>query len=144
MPTRTKFAIGASLLVLAVAYLIYSGVQQSSMYYFTIEEFIATKEKLDDEGIRVAGRVAPGTVVKKMTHDGAELKFRIGDFKTGDDIGTTVPVQYVGVTPDMFKDEGGSDVIIEGKYRDGTLHAQKVLTQCPSKYEAEAESLPSS
>jgi hypothetical protein len=30
-------------------------------------------------------------------------------------------------------------VIIEGKYVEGTLHAQTIMTSCPSKYEAEAE-----
>ena len=142
MTTQAKFAVGATLLVSAVAYLMFTGVQQSSMYYFTIEEFIAKKESVGHDGVRVAGRVAPGSVNKKMTGAGAELACRIGDFKTGDDVGATVPVQYVGVTPDMFKDEGGSDVIIEGKYHDGILHAQKVLTQCPSKYEAKAEPAP--
>jgi cytochrome c-type biogenesis protein CcmE len=32
----------------------------------------------------------------------------------------------------------GRDVIIEGKYVDGTLQAQTIMTSCPSKYEAEA------
>ena len=48
-----------------------------------------------------------------------------------------MPVYFVGVTPDMFKSAGGSDVIVEGKYRDGIIHAQSVLTSCPSKYEPE-------
>ena len=29
----------------------------------------------------------------------------------------------------------GRDVIIDGEYKDGVLQAQKLLTQCPSKYE---------
>ena len=33
----------------------------------------------------------------------------------------------------------GGDVIVEGKYRDGMIHAQSVMTSCPSKYEAEAQ-----
>jgi cytochrome c-type biogenesis protein CcmE len=144
MAPKYKFLIAAGVIVGAVAYLMFTGVQQTSMYYFTIEEFLARKDGLGGEGIRVAGRVTHGSVDKKMTTSGAELNFRIGDFKSGDTVGETVAVHYIGVTPDMFKDEGGSDVIIEGKYHDGTLQAQKVLTQCPSKYEARAESMPSS
>jgi cytochrome c-type biogenesis protein CcmE len=30
----------------------------------------------------------------------------------------------------------GRDVIIEGRYVDGTLQAQQIMTSCPSKYEA--------
>jgi cytochrome c-type biogenesis protein CcmE len=29
----------------------------------------------------------------------------------------------------------GRDVIIEGRYENGTLHAQQIMTSCPSKYE---------
>jgi cytochrome c-type biogenesis protein CcmE len=61
----------------------------------------------------------------------------MGEFKSEGETGPGIDVYFVGVVPDMFKREGGSDVIVEGKYRDGTLYAQTVLTQCPSKYEAE-------
>jgi cytochrome c-type biogenesis protein CcmE len=139
MQTKTRFLIGSALLVAAVAYLMYSGVQQSSVYYLTIEEFLARKEALADEGIRIAGRVAMGSVDRRMTPDGEEINFRLGDFTGEAEMPETVPVHFVGVTPDMFKSEGGSDVIVEGKYRDGKIYAQSVLTSCPSKYEAEPE-----
>jgi cytochrome c-type biogenesis protein CcmE len=141
MNRKVRFLIASLLLVGAVAYLMYTGVKQSAVYYLTIDEFLAKKETLANEGIRVAGRVAPGSVTKKMTPAGEELNFRLGDFKTdgdGDGGPRSVPVYFVGITPDMFKAEGGSDVIVEGKYRNGVVHAQSVLTSCPSKYEAEA------
>jgi cytochrome c-type biogenesis protein CcmE len=144
MSTKKRFLVGAALLVAAVGYLMYAGVQQSAVYYLTIGEFLVKKEGLANEGIRVAGRVEEGSVTKKMTPAGAEITFRLGDFKS-DGAGSangdaTVPVHFVGITPDMFKEAGGSDVIVEGKYRDGTIHAHSVMTSCPSKYEAEASS----
>ena len=141
MNRKARFLVASLLLVGAVAYLMYTGVQKSAVYYLTIEEFLVKKETLVNEGIRVAGRVTPGSVTKKMTPAGEELNFRLGDFKTdGDGSGDakSVAVYFVGITPDMFKAEGGSDVIVEGKYRNGTVYAQSVLTSCPSKYEAEA------
>jgi cytochrome c-type biogenesis protein CcmE len=143
MNKKARFAIAAFLLAGAVGYLMYSGVRQAAVYYLTIDEFLAKKESLTNEGIRVAGRVEVGSVTKKMTPVGEELNFRLGDFhtdgaRTDGAAGATVPVHFIGVTPDMFKAAGGSDVIIEGKYRDGTLYAQSLLTSCPSKYEAEA------
>jgi cytochrome c-type biogenesis protein CcmE len=146
MNKKARFAIAAFLLAGAVVYLMYSGVRQSAVYYLTIDEFLVKKESLTNEGIRVAGRVEAGSVTKKMTPVGEELNFRLGDFHTDGTDGArtdgaaapTVPVHFIGVTPDMFKAAGGSDVIVEGKYRDGTLYAQSVLTSCPSKYEAEA------
>jgi cytochrome c-type biogenesis protein CcmE len=138
MNKKARFAIAAFLLAGAVGYLMYSGVRQTAVYYLTRDEFLAKKESLANEGIRVAGRVEVGSVTKKMTPAGAELNFRLGDFHSDGAAAPTVLVHFVGVTPDMFKAAGGSDVIVEGKYRDGTLYAQSVLTSCPSKYEAEA------
>jgi cytochrome c-type biogenesis protein CcmE len=141
MNRKGRFLLGAFLLAGAVAYLMYSGVSQTAVYYLTIDEFLQKKHTLANEGVRVAGRVQLGSVARKMTPAGEELNFRLGDFKSDGTERTdgTVPVHFVGVTPDMFKAAGGSDVIVEGKYRDGTLFAQSVLTSCPSKYEAEAE-----
>ena len=139
MNRKKRFALGAAILVGAVAYLMYTGVSQTSVYYLTIGEFLQKKHTLANEGVRVAGRVQVGSVTKKMTPGGEELNFRIGEFTGDGAAGDSVPVYFVGVTPDMFKADGGSDVIVEGKYRDGTLYAQAVLTSCPSKYEAEGQ-----
>ena len=139
MNRKARFAVAACLLTGAVGYLMYSGIQQTAVYYLTINEFLARKDTLANEGIRVAGRVEVGSVTRKMTSSGEELNFRMGDFKTDgmDASQGTVPVYFICVTPDMFKSDGGSDVIVEGKYRDGIIHAQSVLTSCPSKYEPE-------
>ena len=137
MNRKARFALAAFLLAGAVGYLMYTGVRQTAVYYLPIDEFLKKKETLANEGVRVAGRVEVGSVTKKMTPIGEELNFRIGDFHTDGNNGT-VPVHFVGITPDMFKAAGGCDVFVEGKYRNGTLYAQSVLTSCPSKYEAEA------
>jgi cytochrome c-type biogenesis protein CcmE len=133
-----KFLVGSIALAGAVAYLIYSGVQQSGVYYFKIDEFLAQQDSMIGEAVRVAGRVTPGSVTKKMTPNGEDLTFRMGDFVSEGEAKDTIKVHFIGITPDMFKQEGGSDVIVEGKYRDGMIHAQSVMTSCPSKYEAEA------
>jgi cytochrome c-type biogenesis protein CcmE len=133
-----KFGIGASLLVAAIGYLMYAGLQQSSTYYFTIEEFLPRKEELVGQGVRVAGRVAEGSLWKQTSAKGTEMKFTIGDFKGPEEaVGEVVPVAFTGIVPDMFAE--GRDVIIEGRYVDGTLRAQQIMTSCPSKYEAEAD-----
>src|SRR5262249_53754800 len=138
MNRKVRFLIAACGLVAAVGYLMYTGVRQTAVYYLTIEEFLVKKDTLANEGIRVAGRVEIGSVTKRMTPAGEELNFRLGDFHGDGDRHESVAVHFVGVAPDMFKTAGGSDVIVEGKYREGTIFAQSVLTSCPSKYEAEA------
>jgi cytochrome c-type biogenesis protein CcmE len=128
-----KFGVGACVLVAAIGYLMYAGLQQSSTYYFTIDEFLPRKQDLAGQGVRVAGRVASGSLVKQTSAKGTEMKFAIGEFKGGGEIGETLPVAFTGIVPDMFAE--GRDVIIEGRYLDGTLHAQQIMTSCPSKYE---------
>ena len=40
------------------------------------------------------------------------------------------------LVPDMFAE--GRDVIVEGHYADGIMHAKTIMTSCPSKYEPNA------
>ncbi len=128
-----KFGVGACLLVAAIGYLMYAGLQQSATYYFTIDEFLPRKQDLVGQGVRVAGRVAPGSLAKQTSAKGTEMSFAIGDFKGAGAAGETVRVTFTGIVPDMFAE--GRDVIIEGRYVDGTLRAQQIMTSCPSKYE---------
>ena len=135
MKRNRKFGVGALILISAIGYLVYAGVEQGSVYYFTIGEFLARKQAFADQGVRIAGRVAPGSVVKKTSAKGTELKFIIRDFEQVEEGNGSegLPVEYTGVLPDMFAEE--RDVIVEGKYVNGTLRAQSIMTSCPSKYE---------
>jgi cytochrome c-type biogenesis protein CcmE len=138
MKRNYKFGIGAVLLVSAIGYLMYAGVEQSSAYYFTIEEFLPRRDDVAGQGIRLAGRVAPGTLTRNTSAKGTELKFKVGDF-TDEEVAPseTVAVEYLGVVPDMFAE--GRDVIIEGTYTGGVVQAKSIMTSCPSKYEPEVE-----
>ncbi|MCO6429428.1 MAG: cytochrome c maturation protein CcmE [Deltaproteobacteria bacterium] len=86
--------------------------------------------------IRVAGRVADSAIDYK-TDPSAELKFSIVNPPTHQneplDPSGPVPVVYKGLRPDMFA--VGRDVIIDGDFQDGVLQANRLNTQCPSKYE---------
>ncbi|MFI5366193.1 MAG: cytochrome c maturation protein CcmE, partial [Candidatus Binatia bacterium] len=44
MNRKLRFLVAALLLVGAVAYLMYTGVRQTAVYYLTIEEFLTKKE----------------------------------------------------------------------------------------------------
>lgn len=140
MKRSVKFGIGAGLLAASIGYLMVAGLQTSSTYYFTLAEFLPRKDELAGQGVRVAGRVAEGSLRKQTTAKGTEMAFVIGDFEGPDRVPVqgAVAVAYTGVVPDMFGE--GRDVIVEGRYVDGTLQAQTVLTSCPSKYEPEIES----
>ena len=131
MDRNRRFIIGASIIVAAVAYLVYTGIRETSVYYLTIDELLSRREAVAGEGLRVAGRVGANSV--NWNAATLDLKFRLANFEDKDG----VPVAYNGVLPDMFAE--GRDVIVEGTYaNDGSFHARTLLTACPSKYEAEA------
>lgn len=133
MEKKHKFLIGALLIVGAVAYLIYTGVRETSVYYLTIEEFLPKREALANEGVRVAGRVQAGTLA--WDPKDLNLRFSLGHFKDG---GESLPVHYHGILPDMFAE--GRDVIVEGRYSpEGIFTANTIMTSCPSKYEPEVK-----
>ncbi|MCL5263740.1 MAG: cytochrome c maturation protein CcmE [Chloroflexi bacterium] len=122
---QRKFLIGGALVVLAIAYLVYSSLQGSTVYYMTPTEVKNQAQSLEGQVIRVGGTVVDGPV----NFDGKNmiLKFEVTDNTT------TFPVVYKGVVPDAFKP--GVDVVIEGKYTAaGVFEATSLLAKCPSKY----------
>ncbi len=83
--------------------------------------------------IRVAGRVSSDPI-RYAVEPGFELRFTVLDPGAKDLGAGVLPVVYRGVKPDMFAT--GRDVIMDGNFAGGELEATKLLTQCPSKYEA--------
>lgn len=130
MQRNRRFIVGATIIVAAVSYLVYTGIRETSVYYLTIDELLQRREAVAGEGLRVAGRVGASSM--KWNASTLDLQFRLTNFEDKDG----VPVSYNGVLPDMFAE--GRDVIVEGTYaRDGSFHARTLLTACPSKYKAE-------
>ena len=133
MLNQRRFIIGAVLIAAAVSYLVYAGIRTTSMYYFTMEEFLTQRSAHVGEDLRVKGWVRQGSV--KWDPRTNELAFELARQDGAD----PVPVAYKGVLPDMFAE--GREVVVEGRYAAGALGAKQIMTSCPSKYEpAKSES----
>jgi cytochrome c-type biogenesis protein CcmE len=144
MRIKPRFIIGAAIIVVAVAYLIVSGIRSTSEYYLTVAEAAARQTELAGQPIRVAGRVkADGIAWDSAT---LTLKFQIEQIPDAAADGDTA-IKKVAATavgffrvvcagqpkPDMFAP--GRDVIVEGRMdKAGLITATQVLTSCPSKY----------
>ena len=130
-----KFLIGAFLIVVAVGYLIYTGIQETKVYYFTMEEFLLKRETLANTDVRIAGRVQDGS----MQWDPAALNLNFVLTPVDETTAPSapgIPVHYQGIVPDMFAE--GRDVVVEGVYTpEQNLIASTIMTSCPSKYEPE-------
>ena len=117
---------GATLLILvAMGYLAYTGVEESKSYYVTIQELHGMDPSVYSKRLRVAGNVRPGSI--KRT--GTQVEFVLVEKDQ------SLPVVYNGTEapPDTFKDN--SQALAEGSFgRDGVFHAKQLQAKCASKY----------
>jgi len=120
-----KFGGATAVILMSLAYLAYTGVQQSKSYYVTIKELRTMDNSVYAKSLRVAGNVQPGSIRRTGTH----LEFMLIEQ------GNTLPVVYTGTEapPDTFKDD--SQALAEGHFgRDGVFHASQIQAKCASKY----------
>jgi len=120
-----RFGIAVAVIVVAMGYLAWTGVQQSKSYYVTIKELQSMNSGRYSKRLRVAGNVVPGSIKRAGTR--VEFSLKENDL--------TLPVVYNGTEapPDTFKDD--SQAMAEGEYgRDGVFHAKQLQAKCASKY----------
>ncbi len=123
------------MIVCALAYLAFTGIQESKSYYVTIKELQGMGSQSHAKRLRVAGTVVPGSIRRQGT--GADFEL--------DENGLRLPIAYRGVEPppDTFKDS--SQALAEGTYgTDGVFHAQQIQAKCASKYAPATNGTPAS
>lgn len=130
MSTRIRFTIGISIIITTVAFLIFTAVDQTRMYMVTVSEYLEADQAFADSTVRVAGRVAPGSI--EWDQQKLRLNFTLDDMEQDQ----SIEVSYEGILPDMFAEE--RDVVVEGPYAGAqAFEADTIITSCPSKYEPE-------
>ena len=120
-----KFGSVTVLILLSLAYLAYTGVQDSKSYYVTIKELKGLGKEAYAKRLRVAGNVVPGSIKRSGTRVDFLLKEQ----------DLTLPVSYTGTEapPDTFKDD--SQALADGRFgTDGVFHAKQLQAKCASKY----------
>jgi len=129
MSNSLRLTLVSLLVVASVGWLIVTEVKHTGMQYMTVTELARLDRAPKADGFRLDGTVAPGSVVYDQKIP--KLRFKMTDGKE------KIAVVYDGLMPDAFAD--GREVVVEGAYRheDRALHATKLVTKCPSKYEAE-------
>jgi len=112
-------------ILLALGYLAYTGVQESKSYYVTIKELHAMGDSAYTKRLRVAGNVQPGSIKRS----GINMSFVLVE---NDQV---LNVLYTGTEPppDTFKDN--AQALAEGSFnRDGVFQAKQIQAKCASKY----------
>jgi len=124
---RSKFIVGAVIMLGVLTWLGISGYQESKSYYFTLPELRAQGEEAHSLRLRVAGSVAPGSIRRQQ----GRVLFTL--YQQDD----RLAVVYTGTEPlpDTLVDD--AEAVVTGRYgRDNVFVAEQVQAKCASKYEA--------
>ena len=120
-----KFGSAITVILVALAYLAYTGVEESKSYYVTIKELRGMGDSAYTKRLRVAGNVQPGSIHRS----GTSVNFVLVENDQ------TLNVIYNGTEPppDTFKDD--AQALAEGKFgHDGVFYAKQIQAKCASKY----------
>ncbi len=129
---KTRFYAGGVVIVLAIGWLIFNGIQSGGNYYLTLDELAAKEATLGDRGVRVNAIVDKDSV--HYDSRAISLSFDLLDPESG----ARRTVVYNEPMPDLFMKS--ESVIVEGMVgANGTLEAHTILVKCPSKYEEAQE-----
>ncbi|MBI2615281.1 MAG: cytochrome c maturation protein CcmE [Gemmatimonadetes bacterium] len=130
MNARTRFFIGAALVVGTVGYLMASGIKDTGVYFLTPAELaarVSADPSFYNVGVKMGARVVTGSIQRDVASQ--TITFQATDGQQ------TYPVVYRGLAPDTFTDD--VDVVVEGRLMpDGTFRATTLLAKCGSRYEA--------
>jgi cytochrome c-type biogenesis protein CcmE len=122
LPRSSVKWLGLGVVVAAcVGYLVVSATGSNAEYYQTVAELRSSPGSGD---VRVLGTVQNDVV---RSDGGLHVRF------TAADAGQTMPVDYQGTVPDIFKP--GIQVVVDGHMGpDGVFHARTLEAKCPSKF----------
>jgi cytochrome c-type biogenesis protein CcmE len=117
-----RWGLVIAVIAACVGYLVYSASGAASEYYLTVSELRSQQPTTGD--VRVAGVVQNDI---QRSDGGLHVRF------TEKDGTASVPVDYTGALPDIFKP--GITVVADGRLgADGVFHARAVLAKCPSRF----------
>ena len=118
---RMAIALGVVAVVGAATALVLNAFQSNLVFFYTPTQ-IAAKEAPSGRTFRLGGLVVEGSVKR----DGVKVNFEVTD------TAKTVPVQFSGILPDLFKE--GKGVVAQGQLENGVFQAKEVLAKHDENY----------
>ena len=126
---RWKYVIAGLVVLGALAGLIYSGVRDSMVYFYTPSEVSQQQAQLRGKALRVGGMVVHGSI--RWDPQTLLLTFQLTDGRG------TVPVRHTGTAPDLFKE--GAGAVVEGTWTpDGYVRASTIMAKHSEEYKPPA------
>ena len=127
MKPRTERALWilAALAGLGVAAALVMSAFRSNLVFFVTPTQVAETNLPRDRAFRLGGLVEAGSVAREK--DGLTVHFRVTD------TAKAIPVVYVGILPDLFRE--GKGVVAQGRLGpDGIFKASEVLAKHDENY----------
>ncbi|MEI7514788.1 MAG: cytochrome c maturation protein CcmE [Betaproteobacteria bacterium] len=118
---RMAIALGIVAVVGAATALVLNAFQSNLVFFYTPTQ-IDAKEVPNGRTFRLGGLVVTGSVKR----DGVNVRFEVTD------TAKTVPVQFAGILPDLFKE--GKGVVAQGQLENGVFQAKEVLAKHDENY----------
>jgi cytochrome c-type biogenesis protein CcmE len=115
-----KYGIAGGIVLAALVGLVYFGVRDSVVYFYTPTELSEQKSDVRGKALRVGGMVQDGSI--RWDPQALLLTFALTDGQA------TIPVRHKGTAPDLFKEGAGAVVegtwMPEGYFRSSTIMAK--------------------
>ncbi len=122
---RRLTIVFTALVVFGAATALVLAALDENLDHFRSPSQLIAEPPAPDRGIRLGGLVEEGSVERAA--DGLSVTFRITD------LAESVPVSYVGILPDLFRE--GQGVVTTGSMQgDGTFAAREVLAKHDENY----------
>jgi cytochrome c-type biogenesis protein CcmE len=122
---QVKFLVGGAIVAAALGGLVYSGVRDSMVYFYTPSELVQKEDQLAGKALRVGGMVVNGSI--KWDPQSLLLTFQLTDGQK------TVPVRHRGTPPDLFKE--GAGAVIEGTWSpEGYVRSSTIMAKHSEEY----------
>ncbi len=134
MKKNRRFLIGGVIILAALSYMIYGGMQEAIVYFVTPSELRAKERAPTEKFLRMGGMVVKGSMHKDLK----DLTYR---FELTDG-SATFPVFFKGVPPDLFTE--GKGAVVEGRIgADGVFQATTIMAKHAEEYSPHADGKPS-
>jgi len=123
--TRRRLWVAGIVVLAALAFLVFQGLDNATVYFRTADEAVAQRDQLGDRRFRIEGDVVDGSV----RQDGNDVSFILTSKSV------EVPVLHKGDPPEMFRP--GIPVVLEGRFQGDHFSSDRMLVKHSETYVAE-------
>lgn len=120
-----RFLVGGLIILGALAYVIYGGMQEALVYFVTPSELKAKEQASGNRFLRMGGMVVKGSLQKDLQN--LTYRFELTDGAI------SYPVIFRGIPPDLFSE--GTGAVVEGRIgSDGIFQASLIMAKHAEEY----------